>query len=104
MHPSGFIRHQFPRVHPSGFLDHQAPEPRRHRGPIIQGLDSDYETEYTTEERKENPRKRSRSNDEPSVEHPDDETEGNACLLLQHYVLFLYLSKEQLGFAYSAHL
>ncbi|QCD81229.1 uncharacterized protein LOC114179226 isoform X2 [Vigna unguiculata] len=76
MHPSGFIRHQFPRVHPSGFLDRQAPEPSRQRGPIIQQLDSDDENEDTTEERKENPRKHSRSNDEPSVEHPDDETEG----------------------------
>ncbi|BAT75912.1 hornerin-like [Vigna umbellata] len=76
MQPSGFIQHQFPRVHPSGFLDHQAPEPSRQRGPIIQELDSDDENEDTTEERKENPRKHSRSNDEPSVEHPDDETEG----------------------------
>ncbi|KAK7346648.1 hypothetical protein VNO80_21171 [Phaseolus coccineus] len=76
MHPSGFLQHQYPRAYPSGFLDRQAPEPSRQRGPIIQQLDSDDENEDTTEERKENPRKHSRSNDEPSVEYPDDETEG----------------------------
>jgi len=83
MLPSGFLQHQYPRAYPSGFLDRQAPEPSRQRGPIIQELDSDDENEDTTEERKENPRKHSRSNDEPSVEYPDDETEGNACLFPQ---------------------
>ncbi|CAJ1943502.1 unnamed protein product [Sphenostylis stenocarpa] len=83
MHSSGFLQHQLPGMHPSGFLERQAPEPSRQRGPIIQELDSDEENEDTTEERKENPRKHSRSNDEPSVEHPDDETEGKKSRYLQ---------------------
>ncbi|KAK7330689.1 hypothetical protein VNO77_24887 [Canavalia gladiata] len=72
-----------PDMHPSGFLEHQAPEPRRQRGPIIQELDSDDENEDETEEKKENPRKHRRSNNEPVVEHPDDELQGKKSKHLQ---------------------
>jgi hypothetical protein len=44
-------------------------------------LDSDDENEDTTEEKTENPKKHRRSSVEPSVEHPDDEFEGNVHLL-----------------------
>ncbi|XP_027334052.1 uncharacterized protein LOC113848876 [Abrus precatorius] len=72
-----------PNMHPSGFLEHQAPEPSRHRGPIIQELDSDDEKEDATEEKKGNPRKHSRSSNEPFVEHPDEELEGKKIKHLQ---------------------
>ncbi|XP_061348233.1 uncharacterized protein LOC133293659 [Gastrolobium bilobum] len=72
-----------PDMHPSGFLEHQAPEPSRQRGPIIQELNSDDENEDTTEEKKGNPRKHRRSNNEPLVEHPDDELEGKKSKQLQ---------------------
>ncbi|OMO80874.1 hypothetical protein COLO4_23876 [Corchorus olitorius] len=64
----------FPDMHPSGFIEHQAPQPNsnRSRGPIIQELDSDDEKE-AEEEKRENPRKHRRSNDEPYVEVPNDE-------------------------------
>ncbi|XP_020227188.1 uncharacterized protein LOC109808557 [Cajanus cajan] len=83
MHPSRFLEHPPPGMHPSGFLERQAPEPSRRRGPIIQELDSDDENEDTTEEKKENPRKHRRSNDEPFIEHPDDESEGKKSKHLQ---------------------
>lgn len=79
MHPSGFLEHQAPAMHPSGFLERQAPEPNRRRGPIIQELDSDDENEGATEEKKGNPRKHSRSDEETDEEHSDDEIDGNAC-------------------------
>ncbi|TKY55387.1 Myeloid leukemia factor 1 [Spatholobus suberectus] len=83
MFPSGFLEHQAPGMHPSGFLERQAPEPSRQRGPIIQELDSDDENEDATKEKKGNPRKHSRSNEEPFVEHPDGEIEGKKSRHLQ---------------------
>lgn len=82
MQPSGFPFH--PDMHPAGFLEHQAPaqEPTSRRGPIIEELNSDDENEDATKEKKENPRKQRRLNNEPSVEHPDDEVEGNVCFPL----------------------
>ncbi|KAK7264447.1 hypothetical protein RJT34_32056 [Clitoria ternatea] len=78
--PAGF---PFPAgMHPSGFLEHQAPEPSRPRGPIIQELDSDDDKEDNTE-KKGNPRKHSRSSNEPFVEHPEDELEGKKSRHLQ---------------------
>ncbi|KAL2321633.1 hypothetical protein Fmac_026012 [Flemingia macrophylla] len=83
MHPSGFLDHPAMGMHPSGLLEPQAAEPSRQRGPIIQELDSDDENEDITEEKKGNPRKHGRSNDEPVVEHPDDEIEGKKSKHLQ---------------------
>ena len=79
---AGFPGFPFPQdMHPSGFLEqhqsHQAPEPSTRRGPIIEELSSDDENEEGKEEKKGNPRKHGRSSNEPLVEHPDDETEGN---------------------------
>ncbi|RDX63330.1 hypothetical protein CR513_58254, partial [Mucuna pruriens] len=76
MHPSRFLEDQTLSMHPSGFLQRQALVPSGQRGPIIQELDSDDENEDATEEKNGNPRKHSRSNDDPFVEHPDDEIEG----------------------------
>lgn len=76
MQPSGFPFH--PDMHPAGFLEQQAraPEPTSRRGPIIEELSSDDENEDATKEKKENPRKQRRLNNEPTVEYPDDEVEG----------------------------
>ena len=83
MQPSGISFHQ--EMHPSGFLERQAhaPEPSSRRGPFIQELDSDEENEDATEEKKENPKKHRRSNNEPFVEHPDDELEQKKIRHLQ---------------------
>lgn len=69
----------FPDMHPSGFLENQAPEPRKSRGPIIEELNSDDEKEDATHEKGKNPRKHSRSTNEPHVVYPDDEVEGKVC-------------------------
>lgn len=71
MHPSGFLENQTP--------EHQAPQPSSRRGPVIQELNSDDENEDATEEKKGNPRKHRRSDNEPFVEHPEEELEGNEC-------------------------
>ncbi|XP_061357871.1 uncharacterized protein LOC133302138 isoform X2 [Gastrolobium bilobum] len=94
VHPSGFLEHQAPEPRkPRGPIieelnsddeEHQAPEPRKPRGPIIEELNSDDEKEDALEEKKENPRKHGRSNNEPSVEHPDDEPEGKRIRHFQH--------------------
>lgn len=76
MRPSGFPF--APDMRHSGFLEHQAPEPSRPRGPIIEELNSDDENEDAKEEKKGNPRKHGRSDNEPVVEHPGDGLEGNA--------------------------
>ena len=95
--PSGFLEH--PGMHPSGFLARQNPEPsRQRRGPIIQELDSDEENDDTAE-KKENPRKHGRSDGEPSVEHPDDEIEGNVCFAFCSRCFCSISQKGQLGFA-----
>lgn len=70
----------FMNPHASGFLEHQPPQPNplRGQGPIIEEIDSDDEGEDEKtkgkEARKENLRKHGRSNQEPIVEDPDDET------------------------------
>ncbi|KAF8380436.1 hypothetical protein HHK36_027923 [Tetracentron sinense] len=60
----------------SGFLEHQAPQPNQSRGPVIEELNSDDEGEEGrgTKDKKDHPRKHSRSSREPYIEHPDDET------------------------------
>ncbi|KAI4327073.1 hypothetical protein L6164_019574 [Bauhinia variegata] len=73
----------FPNMYPSGFLEHQAPEPRKPRGPIIEELHSDDEKEAAGEEKKENPRKHGRSNNEPYIEEDSDEAEEKKSKQLQ---------------------
>lgn len=61
----------------AGFLE-QAPPPKS-KGPIIEELSSDNEEgdgDKTDKEKKDNPRKHSRSSKEPYVLDPDEETEG----------------------------
>ncbi|XP_057419680.1 uncharacterized protein LOC130713878 [Lotus japonicus] len=72
-----------PNMQPSGFLTHQPPEPSRGRGPIIEELNSDDENEEAKEVKKDNPRKHSRSENEPFVEHPDGGLEGKKSRHLQ---------------------
>lgn len=74
-----------PNMQPSGFLTHQPPEPSRGRGPIIEELNSDDENEEAKEVKKDNPRKHSRSENEPFVEHPDGGLEGNVCFALSSW-------------------
>ncbi|KAJ9555300.1 hypothetical protein OSB04_009914 [Centaurea solstitialis] len=52
--------------------------PNHSRGPIIEELNSDDEKEQHDdgEDKKENPRRHGRSEMQPYVEHPDDESEG----------------------------
>lgn len=64
----------FTDAHASGLLEHQAPQLNRPRGPIIEELNSD--DEKGQQEKKDNPRKHSRSSNEPYVEYPDDEAGG----------------------------
>lgn len=73
---SSFMDEQVPRIHGSG-----PSVPNISRGPIIEELNSDDETEeHDTEDgKKENPQKHSRSEIQPYIEHPDDEFEGKEC-------------------------
>ncbi|KAF8412374.1 hypothetical protein HHK36_000338 [Tetracentron sinense] len=71
----------------SGFLEHQAPQSNQSRGPVIEELNSDEEEEEKdkgTKDKKDNPRKHSRSSREPYVEDPDDETEEKKSKLMQY--------------------
>nr|GMD99938.1 myeloid leukemia factor 1 isoform X1 [Ipomoea batatas] len=72
---------QFMDSRPTGFLEQQQlPQHTASRGPIIEELDSDDETEEKEEKERTskegNPRKHGRLSGEPFVEDPDDETEG----------------------------
>ncbi|KAL6961641.1 hypothetical protein U1Q18_021341 [Sarracenia purpurea var. burkii] len=80
----GHTRNPFTDAHASGFLEQQAPQPNRSRGPIIEELNSDDEREDEDKEKKENPRKHSRSSKEPYVEDPDDEAEGRKSKQMQY--------------------
>ncbi|XP_031125708.1 uncharacterized protein LOC116028055 [Ipomoea triloba] len=71
---------QFIDSRPTGFLEQQQlPQRTASRGPIIEELDSDDETEEKEEKERTskegNPRKHGRLSGEPFVEDPDDETE-----------------------------
>ncbi|CAL0312935.1 unnamed protein product [Lupinus luteus] len=72
-----------PNMHHSGFLENQAPQTSRPRGPIIEELNSDDENEDTKEDKKGNPRKHGRSDNEQVVEHPNDGLEGKKSRHLQ---------------------
>lgn len=78
--PSGFFdpgMYPFAVAQPSGFVGHQSSQPSRSRGPIIEELNSDDKEDEKegSDEKKDNPRKHSRSSKEPFVEDPD-EAEG----------------------------
>lgn len=73
----------FPDAHASGLLEHHAPQLNRPRGPIIEELNSDDEKEGP-QEKKDNPRKHSRSSNEPYVEDPDDEAGGRRSKQIQY--------------------
>ncbi|KAG1360745.1 myeloid leukemia factor 1 [Cocos nucifera] len=69
----------------AGFLE-QAPPPQS-KGPIIEELSSDDEEgdgERTDKEKKNNPRKHSRSSKEPYVQDPDEETEEKKSKYMQY--------------------
>ncbi|KAK3038493.1 hypothetical protein RJ639_029791 [Escallonia herrerae] len=71
----------FMGTHPSGFIEHQAPQAR---GPIIEELNSDDETEEGNKEKKDKSRKHGRSNQEPYVDHPEDEVEERKSKQIQY--------------------
>ncbi|ONK80478.1 uncharacterized protein A4U43_C01F18140 [Asparagus officinalis] len=75
----------------AGFLEQQAPAPpARSKGPIIKEISSDDDEEdenggkKTVNEKKENPRKHSRSSKEPYVQDPDEEVEEKKSRSVQH--------------------
>ena len=81
----GHVGNPFTDSHASGYLEHQVPQTNRPRGPIIEELNSDDERKQEDkEEKKDNPRKHSRSSKEPYVEDPDDETEGRKSKQMQY--------------------
>lgn len=76
----------------AGFLEQRAAAPpNRSNGPIIQEISSDGEEDGeenegsgTADEKKENPRKHSRSSREPYVQDPDEEVEEKKSRSVQH--------------------
>ncbi|XP_042513026.1 uncharacterized protein LOC122087956 isoform X2 [Macadamia integrifolia] len=90
---SGFIEHEPPQANSlaSGFIKHEPPQANKSKGPIIKELNSDDEEveeteakEKASEEKKDNPRKHSRSSKDPYVEEPDDEAEGRRSKHMQY--------------------
>nr|CAD1840636.1 unnamed protein product [Ananas comosus var. bracteatus] len=71
----------------TGFIE-QAPPPSKPRGPVIKELNSDDEEEDEEEkihkDKKDNPRKHSRSSEEPDVQHPVEETEEKRSRLMEY--------------------
>ncbi|GMH29825.1 hypothetical protein Nepgr_031668 [Nepenthes gracilis] len=70
----------------TGFLEHQQPPPNKPRGPIIEELNSDDEKaeDEGPNNTKDNPRKHSRSKNEPYVEDPDDEAQEKKSKHIQY--------------------
>lgn len=69
---SPFMVEQAPRIN-----ENRPSLPNNSRGPIIEELNSDDEEQPDDgENKKENPQKHGRSEIQPYVEHPDDESEG----------------------------
>ncbi|XP_024986266.1 uncharacterized protein LOC112521566 [Cynara cardunculus var. scolymus] len=87
---SPFMVEQAPRINES-----RPSLPNNSRGPIIEELNSDDEKEQPDdgENKKENPRKHGRSEIQPYVEHPDDESEGKMCFTyyICEYCLKMFL-------------
>lgn len=91
---SGFLEHQprFPEHQPR-FSEHQPPQPNMSRGPVIEELNSDDENDEKESGtiNKENPRKHGRSSKEPIVVDPDDEANGELCVMETDSITFDYL-------------
>ncbi|OVA07665.1 Myeloid leukemia factor [Macleaya cordata] len=72
--------------HASGFIQNQPAQVNKSKGPVIEEINSDEEGEEEKEagEKKENPKKHSRSSKEPYVEDPDDAAEERKNKLMQY--------------------
>ncbi|CAN0841875.1 hypothetical protein LINGRAHAP2_LOCUS3437 [Linum grandiflorum] len=72
----GPIANPFVPMQPQMHIEHQAPGANRPRGPVIEELDSDDETQDPDVASQANSRKHGRSGNEPYIEEVDDEAEG----------------------------